>query len=71
MNIRPLEDKVLADPVEEGAHVRKDKSSFAYNAASARHSDLAKDGVLDPDEVTRFALQNAEKTDRPLEPGPI
>jgi len=35
------------------------KGSYGYNVASARYSDLVKDGVLDPAKVTRCALQNA------------
>jgi chaperonin GroEL len=40
--------------------VKKSKSStYGFNVATGKYTDLVKDGVLDPAKVTRSALQNA------------
>jgi chaperonin GroEL len=39
--------------------VKSNKSSFGYNVATGKYTDLIKDGVIDPAKVTRTALQNA------------
>ena len=39
--------------------VKKSVGNMGYNAASGKHVDLVKDGVLDPTKVARSALQNA------------
>lgn len=39
--------------------VRQNSGNMGYNAASGKHVDLVKDGVLDPTKVARSALQNA------------
>jgi len=40
-------------------HVKNEKGSHGYNAATDTYEDLAKAGVIDPAKVTRSALQNA------------
>ncbi len=39
--------------------VRSGKDGFGFNAASGEYEDLLKAGVIDPKQVTRFALQHA------------
>ncbi len=39
--------------------VKNAKGSNGFNVATGKHTDLIKDGVLDPAKVTRSALQNA------------
>ncbi len=41
------------------AEVKKAKGSIGYNVATGEHTDLIKDGVIDPTKVTRTAIQNA------------
>ena len=57
--LRQLVDNAGIEGALVVQEVRKGKGSYGYNVASARYSDLAKDGVLDPAKVTRCALQNA------------
>ena len=35
------------------------KGNFGYNAQTGEYSDMVAMGVLDPTNVTRYALQNA------------
>lgn len=39
--------------------VRNGKDGFGFNAATGEYEDLLKAGVIDPKQVTRFALQHA------------
>ena len=39
--------------------VRSGKDGFGFNAATGEYEDLLKAGVIDPKQVTRFALQHA------------
>jgi chaperonin GroEL len=40
-------------------HVKKEKKSVGFNAATEKYEDLFEAGVVDPTKVTRSALQNA------------
>ena len=39
--------------------VSQEKGNVGYNAATGKHEDLVKAGIIDPTKVTRTALQNA------------
>src|SRR5438094_7781149 len=40
-------------------HVRKEKESMGFDAATEKYVDLIEAGIIDPTKVTRYALQNA------------
>jgi len=40
-------------------HVKRQKGSMGYNAATLEYADMMKDGIMDPTKVVRSALQNA------------
>jgi chaperonin GroEL len=40
-------------------HVMESEGSFGFNAETGNYENLMKAGIVDPTEVTRFALQNA------------
>jgi len=40
-------------------HVRKEKESVGFDAATEKYADMFEAGIIDPTKVTRYALQNA------------
>jgi len=48
-----VEGSVIVEKVKDG------KDAFGYNADKGEYKDMAKEGIMDPTKVTRFALQNA------------
>jgi len=54
---------IAANAGQEGSiiveKVKAAKKDFGYNAATDKHEDLLKSGVVDPKKVTRVALENA------------
>jgi chaperonin GroEL len=44
---------IVCEKVLEG------EGNFGYNAATDKYTDLVKAGIIDPNKVTRTALQNA------------
>ncbi len=40
-------------------HVKKEKESMGFDAASEKYVDMLDAGIIDPTKVTRYALQNA------------
>ena len=53
VNNAGLEGSVIVE------HVKKEKKSVGFNAATEKYEDLFEAGVVDPTKVTRSALQNA------------
>jgi len=53
VNNAGLEGSVIVE------HVKKEKKTVGFNAATEKYEDLLEAGVVDPTKVTRSALQNA------------
>ena len=53
VNNAGLEGSVIVE------HVKKEKKTVGFNAASEKYEDMYEAGVVDPTKVTRTALQNA------------